>query len=498
MFDLVLPEDIRIFTMTYQRSIFMTFWLAQILTACVFTCYCIRSHSTCAPVAPNESRASLFHGLRLNPHNFYDCITLVVFLFGLSLFGFLILDNANLSHPDQSHITSGAMQGKLWMQINPDHGRFSPMILQEFFFIALFADKAWHYYALAVLVLLLVVGLFLAMIPFESLGDRLVLTAAFIFSAAFAVPAAGLIYAEINILIGLFLFIHLAYIYNQSLKSKQNKNSAFLSSVGMIFCAAYLIYVKEPMFLVFGCYALVAIVLKILFLLPRQNSKIQGTLKDKVFLVGNEIAIMGLSVAYGLVYFFYIFLQTKERYGKEQSSGMLESINLSLIENPFVVLYFAALVWRLTNIKRGHAKIDPVLDSLAISFILPYAALIHFGLVISYYYLPIGFMGLLLFAKTVSPISQKMGFRIALACICMAIIVSSLPSFFKFFRQRELYMQSREVAVKLVDELVPQVHAGGRFGSTFLSAIKAMIQVNLFASLIMHWRIEKIFRCRAG
>jgi hypothetical protein len=463
MIDFVLPENLRIFTMTYQRPIFLTYWFAQIFVACTFVWYCIRRHSTCAPVTPNnESRVSLFHGLRLKPQNAYDSVIFILFICGIALYGFLILDNANLSHPDQSHITSGAMQGKLWMQINPDRGRFSPMILQEFIFIALFADHAWQYYSIAVLILLLLVVLCLAIIPFESLGDRLLLTAAFIFTAAFAVPAAGLIYAEINILIGLCLFMNLAYNYNQYLELKQNTNRAFLASIGMIFCAAYLIYVKEPMFLVFGCYAFVAMWCKILFLLPRQKSKDQGTLKEKVFLLGNEIAIMGLSAIYGLVYFFYIFLQTKERYGKEQSSGMLESIHLSLSEGPFVILYFATLVWRFAKLKRGSCKFDPVLDSLAISFILPYAAMIHLGLVVSYYYLPIGFMGLLLFAKTVAPISQKMGFRLGLACLCIAIIVSSLPTFFSFFRQRELYMQTRQRCVEFVDKLLSNDHSGSQ------------------------------------
>jgi hypothetical protein len=461
MIDFVLPENLRNFTMTYQRSIFLTYWFAQIFAACTFVWYCIRSHSTCTLVAPtNESRVSLFSGLRLKPQNAYDIVILILFLGGIVLYGFLILDNANLSHPDQSHITSGAMQGKLWMQINPDRGRFSPMILQEFFFIAIFADNAWQYYSIAVLILLLVVGLCLAIIPFVSLGDRLLLTAAFIFTAAFAVPAAGLIYAEINILIGLCLFMNLAYTYNKYFISKQNTSYAFLASVGMIFCAAYLIYVKEPMFLVFGCYAFVAMWYKILFLLPRQKFKDQGTLKDKVFFLGNEISIMGLSAIYGLVYFFYIFVQTQERYGKEQSSGMLESIHLSLSEGPFVILYFATLVWRIAKLKRGSCKFDPVLDSLAISFVLPYAALIHFGLVIPYYYLPIGFMGLLLFAKTFAPISQKLGFRVGLACLCIAIIISSLPAFFSFFRQRELYMQTRQRCVEFVDKLLSKDRSG--------------------------------------
>ena len=347
------------------------------------------------------------------------------------------------------------------MQINPDNGRFSPMIQQEFFFISLFADQAWQYYLIAFLVLLLVVGLCLAIIPLESLADRLLLIAAFIFTAAFAVPAAGLIYAEINILIGLCLFMNLAYNYNQYLESKQNTNRAFLASVGMIFCVAYLIYVKEPMFLVFVGYPMISIIFKTFLNVHCGQISTRHDFKRFLFVCGNEIAILGLSVVYGLVYFFYIFLQTKERYGKEQGLGLLDSF-LTSLHNPWVVIYLVSVIWRCLQIKRGSSRFDPVLDSMSLSFLLPYLAINYLGLTGSYYYLPIVFMGMILLTKTATPVSQKMRFRVGLAILCVAIIVSSLPSFFSFFRQRDLYMQTRQLSVELVDELIAKASAGSQ------------------------------------
>jgi hypothetical protein len=131
MFDIVLPEQFRQFTTEHLRVIVFIYLSMQVVFAIAFISFCKRFNSL--PVLANSKFTDpFFRGLRIRPTSLADFFALIALFIILLSYSFLIINNANLSFPDQSHITAGAMLGELWMQINPGNGRFSPLLHQEF------------------------------------------------------------------------------------------------------------------------------------------------------------------------------------------------------------------------------------------------------------------------------------------------------------------------------------------------------------------------------
>jgi hypothetical protein len=162
-----------------------------------------------------------------------------------------------------------------------------------------------------------------------------------------------------------------------------------------------------------------------------------------------EVAIFLVSCFYGFLYLFYIFIQIKKRYGAEQGEGFFSTIFQSFVENPLVGFFFLIIFWRLFLFRKNRRNYHPVLDPLAGGMVLYYSALIILEMTVSYYYLPICFMTLMLFAETFN-ISKSKNIKLFAIPVCVLIFAYNLPSTLLFFDRRENYMSSREVAV---DEL---------------------------------------------
>ena len=113
------------------------------------------------------------------------------------------------------------------------------------------------------------------------------------------------------------------------------------------------------------------------------------------------------------------------------------------------MLYFIGIILRLLQLNK-HAW-NPVWDSMTFSFIFYYIALIINGLSYPYYYVLIGFASILLSAKIISNLQLNVLGKLCLSLVGIFIVYSGVIDSVSFFRNRELYMISRKLAVETVD-----------------------------------------------
>lgn len=443
MIDIVLPDEIRRLTGQNFRVIVFGFLSVQIVLAIAFVSFCNRIRPL--PISANSQFSEqFFKGLRIHPKGFSGFFALFSLIVTLIVYSFLIINNANFSFPDQSHITAGAMVGELWMQINPGNGRFSPLLHQEYLLLSILSQESTFYYGAAVLFLFIIVLFLLAILSVESLAVRVSLIVSFIVSTSFAVPISTLICPEINILLALILFIFCAY-HLEASRKPIGKNH-MLPSVGMIFSSIYLVYLKEPFFLVFATYSVLKISVGFYEILRTRNEFSRKIIIKKLGRHSTEVAIFLICCVYGLVYLFYIFIQIDKRYGSDQGAGFLSTFFKSLLENPLAGVFFLMFLWRTFLWRKSRSNFHPVLDPLAGGMLLYYAALIILQMTVSYYYLPICFMALLIFSDSIKK-SETTYLNTFTIGICLLIFVYNIPSTLLFFDRRENYMLSREVAV---------------------------------------------------
>lgn len=462
MIDFELPAQLAPLVKLYMRPIVFSFIALQIVAGGVLVWLSQRRWGAKLTVI-NEKLAvvAYWKGLRITPRAPIDVIFLLMFTLLLAIYVWLIIDRAELCYPDQSHITAGGLQGKLWMQVQPWVGRFSPLLHQEFLLVSIFLKSAAGYYVLAAVLFVAVCLAMLGTLDLSSLAARLALVASLVVSESFAIPVSGLIFPEINVLLALMVFMGCASRYERQLADSRGKTS-LLAAVGMIAVAAYLIYLKEPFFAVFGAYSLLAVGADVARW--RSAAGLGGVSPIPWILARRapQLAILGLSAVYAAVYFVYAYLQTVSRYGHDQSSGFAEVFSASLQSTPWIAVYGIVLVVRIVLIKRKASNYDPVVDPLAYAFVFYYAALLVLGLVHSYYYLPVAFMAVVLVAKTVAPFAGNKNLLAAVVVMSLCLMFLGLRPALGWFAHRDLYMQSRVLLVDaLARMLQEQTPAGG-------------------------------------
>lgn len=448
------PKSIRMLVRENMRLIVFALLAAQIVVALSIDLFIRKKHSWRFPI-PDVNRnihfPKLFHGFRLNKLSYLDILSAIVFLLSVLIYSWLIIDNANLSFPDHSHITGEILSGNLWMQISPETGRFSPLVHQEYLLFSKFAKYAWQYYAISIIEMIVMCGIMISIIPIRSLSLRLLLTSSFVYSLGLAIPIAGLIYPEVNIIYALILFIFFA-LRLEVLRTQRICLKCIMSFFCMVVIVTYLIYLKEPFFLVFASYSLISIYadLKLNYLEPDSRSETTAAVKNAMFQLYRysiEIGILFIAFVYAILYLLFIFVHIHKRYGSVNSGNLFQSLICSFEHAPILFVLFAYLAWRVVSVYRCFDLYKPIWDPLAFSFIFYYITLICLGMNSAYYYTPIVFVGLIYMLNVSSVQIQRRSLQYGIALFSLVIIAYELPDTIQHFRDRELFMQSRENAV---------------------------------------------------
>jgi hypothetical protein len=451
MIDIVIPEYLRGYFSENMREIVFGFILCQIAVAYVYVFLATRKKSHLADYEFNGN--GYFEGIRFSCNTIWDYLSLFLFILMLCLFGWLLFDNAELCWPDQSHITSGGMLGELWMQIVPQTGRFSPMLHQEFLIFGKIFESAWAFYSIAFVELLLFCILMLIALPVQSLSLRLLLISALTFSFGFLAANSALICPEVHIVMGFLAFIYFAYLTKQN---RAGNYKYYFGAGGQIFLAAYLIYLKEPVFLVFGSYSLLMIISEISNFQNFEDAPLFKKILVALQKCPVEFSMFCLSMIYAGVYFLYIFMQIQDRYGSSPNSTILSVFFASIHGNYLVSIFLILVLVKILLYSKYHS--NKVLDFLAFSFVFYYVSLIILGMKHPYYYVPIAFMGIVLVADFLQKISAKPSASLFAASICLLLVAIEFPKSISYFQRRELYMISRKLTSHTINSYLIASH----------------------------------------
>jgi hypothetical protein len=443
MIDFVLPNQLKELVAANFRTIVFSLILIQVFCGLIFIASC-RKYSSSPPIDARFPRVETISVPQFR--DVFDFLALVSFIFILVLLSWLILDNAKLCWPDQSHITAGAMLGDLWMQIVPQNGRFSPMLHQEFLILSNLFHSEKAFYLLAILELVIFCVALVVILPFQSIKMRLIFVLPIIFSLGFIVPISGLIYPEVHLLLAIIFFLLLSQVNE---KSPLHSRTYFLSASLIVTLSAYMIYLKEPVFLVMAFYAILRMCNS--FFKMQQGMPFAKKVSQVLILRPVDTSILAFSINYAIVYLIYIYIQTENRYGSESAASFLDTLVVAFQSSPLLLIYLFFLAWRLFEILKKRASLDPVFDFLAFSFLLYFFVLLKLGMANAYYYLPLSLMAILLAAKLISPKLPSFKWA-ALNCIVLiSLFIFEIQQIASFFRSRELYMLSRDMFVDKIN-----------------------------------------------
>lgn len=446
-FDIQASEELRLFLKEYTRLLVFFFLAAQAVCGLFFIWIATQKTNPNLQL-PDLATAKLFDIPSPSDWRWYDVISLVFFALILFIYSFLIVDNADLYWHDQSHITSGALLGNLWMQIVPQNGRFSPLLHQEYLLIALFAKESWQYYWLAVFNLWVFSATVFMAMPLRSISLRLLVVGSLVATLGFSIAVSGLIYPEINMVYALLIFIACALKAN----SKPDGKQRLLPMTGCVLSSLYLIYIKEPLFLVMATYALLSLWLEANKKDLRMKSVSMANVKEICRSTNGAVAIVLLvfSGAYALVYFVYIYLQTQESYTDTYGRGALETLLMAVYYYPFIAVLCAALLFKAKAYKQGLATLIPVWDPMAVGMAVYCAVLVITGMGGATYYLPVAVFSCLYLVRMFRQQMIKPFVVVTAVFVCLLTIANGVPSSLEHFRVRELYMQNGRQVVEML------------------------------------------------
>jgi len=385
------------FAVHHLREIVFLFLLLQVLATSLLLF--ILKKGGVATYCNLKTAPILFHGLRLRNMKWPDFFTVTIFIPCLFIYSWLLVYHADLSWPDHSHITKRIVSGELWMQINPSNGRFSPMLHQEFLIFSLFAKQAIHYYIISICYLALITIAMLCTIPFNSLFSRIILISTLLFSTSFALPISGLIFPEINIILGftLFLYIEIKRIDNKN-EDKRNINLINITSLAVV---TYLIYLKEPFFLFFICYSVISVCS--FFMNGNTILSFGRSQLIRNFLVtcSMELCYVIIAIIYLILYYILIYCHITIPYASESNEGLIKTIIKMVYASPLLALFIFGLIIRGASLIGNPRSILPVWDPFAFSLVIYMAVLIYHGLWFYNYYLPVIFFSILYIPRTI-------------------------------------------------------------------------------------------------
>lgn len=409
---------------------------------------------------------AMIHGLRLRHVTWSDVASAIIFITCLVIYGWLMVDHVDLSWPDHSHITKELVSGELWMQINPANGRFSPMVHQEFLIFSLFAKRAVDWYLISICYLALITLAMLLTISFDRLLPRIILISSVLFSTCFAGPISGLIFPEINIILCSLIFLFLE-IRRRNIEHGDDGQSLHPRDIALLAIVTYLIYLKELFFVFFTCYSISSVLGYFLARNTIRDSGRADKLRNFLATFSMEAAYTIISIIYFLIYYFLIYRHTKIPYAGESNGGVIETMNKMVHASPLLLIVGTGLLFRIARILGNPRTFLPVWDPFAFSMGGYVGVLLYHGLWFDYYYLPFIFFSII-YIPTIMRLDQTKFLKVIYIGASLLVMVISIPKTLLFFQNRELFMQSRNMAVKRLNEL-NKSHIGKVF---YLEGIK--------------------------
>jgi hypothetical protein len=441
---------------------FVIIWLfAPIVLIGVYELLCLLIKDDKKQVLPQENSAG---GLIRKPNlDLLSSMALAFFLIFLTFYIYLMFFKEDFAYYDNFVFTHTNLAGKpYFMPIWRDSGRFWPLGLQEYNFLALIGKNFVTYQGFSVFQLLIVLLAINQIFLKFPTWHRLATMTLVMVTPSFVWSFFGLIFPERNVIFWLSLLILCCH----ALMTPQNAGSRVFI-YGALISAQFCLYYKEPVFVMIGSFAGIRLALNFL----NQGKKSDSKTGFFVFLKRNYIdfSLILLSILFFILYQYIVASQVVEKYQYNSQETVLGTFH-SYIDNNFLVLSFiGAVIVRILYLFcfRKHANI--LWDSLALGALFYFLVFLMLRMQTLYYLAPVEFVAVMYLSwlvygtyncRKVNEVKLKRFLeRVLIVALTSLVISQSLQGSAKHIIQRKSMIQGQ---VQLTGSIRQYAETSGR------------------------------------
>jgi hypothetical protein len=349
--------------------------------------------------------------------NIFSYILIGGFCLFICLYIYLILYGEDFAYVDSAQFTSVFIQGKFVpMPIFPSIGRFWAFGHQEYNFISLFTTNIIAYHLFSIVQLLITILLCYGILSPIKLSYRLFLLTIIITYRSSVLSFFYLIFPERNILFWLAVLIFCLV--------KYQTNKSLLCVIGIFISTQFLLYYKEPVFLLILGYAF-----SNLFYNLFQDKIWQKPQQKLLNSLGNNwinIGLIFLGLVYVFLYIHYTFGQVDTYYNQDfdrQQTSIFSTLIKYVLSSPILLIFMIFFPLRLVYLFWKKGNINPLWDCLAFGTLLYFFAYVKLNMFERHYIAPVDFIILLYLVKVnVGLFNNKNKYKLAIITGLLSLI----------------------------------------------------------------------------
>jgi len=369
---------------------FVIVWLsAPIILAGAYELLCFFGKDESDQISRRENyRKTLLSNFRSNL-NLTSIVSYIVFVALLGIYIYLMFLKENFSYYDNFQFTHSNLIGKPYhMPIWRDSGRFWPLGLQEYNFLALIGKSFFTYQAFAVIQLLAVIILIYNIFSEFPIKYRIATIAVVIIIPSFAISFFGLIYPERNVIFWLSILIFCRY----SL-TKLEDTSPRIFLYGALISTQFCLYYKEPVFILIGSFSFFSLLISSL----KNRCSLDSLQSFFRFIKNNYVdtSLLLLSILYISLYKIIVLSEVSEKYFYNSKSTIIDTFH-SYIDNSLLITIFSIIVIiRLSYLILSKKIENNFWDLLALGALLYFLTFLSLKMYTKYYLAPAEFIAVL-------------------------------------------------------------------------------------------------------
>ena len=352
-----------------------------------------------------------------------------IFTIFLGFYIFLIIYKEDFAFYDESQYILSTLRGvnyskPIWLS----EGRFWPLGHQEFNIIRFFTQSPIGYHLFPILQLLIVVAaLFIFLIEFP-VWFRILLITIVTIAPSFVMSFFGLVIPERNII---FFLVILLICFKYFIKTRSR-----LYFCGALIAAQFLLYYKEPVFLLVGGFAGTRLLLQGF----SERSLLQRRGYQQFFRTYCvEVGLLILTGFFLLLYTSVFLPYMNFEYARIRSMDIFSVILSYLSFDPLLDIFLVTLIARFLYLIYSRQLPNSFWDSLAVGAFIYFLSYIKLHLFNYYYMAPVDLIAILYLGQLIYPKlkEKKVRFSTITALITFLIASRNAVSSFEHIASRK-------------------------------------------------------------
>ena len=327
--------------------------------------------------------------------SFASSLAVIAFLIFLGFYIYLMFFKEDFAYDDNLQFTLKSLIGNpIPMPIWRNSGRFWPLGLQEYNFLAIIGKNFFVYQAFSVFQLLIVLVVINKIFSGFTIWYRLATMFVIMVTPSFVISFFGLIYPERNVIFWMSLLILCCH----SLIKSENTNSR-IYVYGALISAHFCLYYKETAFVLIGSFSGARLLQN--SLVHRRYFGRSGYFIEFVKTNYVDFSLIILSILFLILYGIEVAPYVTTRYGLNLEGDSLSTF-FSYIDNSFLLIFLI-----LTLVSRAiylviSKKIPNILwDSLLLAAVLYLLAFVKLNMYQKWYSAPTDFIAVLYFSQLI-------------------------------------------------------------------------------------------------